>query len=78
MATHSSNLSWRNQWTEEPDRLQSVGVAKSRTQLSMRAVTNEAGQFCMFVFLSFICISSLKYLLTSFAYFSLGRLFSYN
>ena len=54
------------------------GVTKSQTQLSMHAVTNEAGQFCMFMFLFFICISSLKYLLTSFAYFSLGHLFSYN
>ena len=29
MATHSSILAWRIPWTEEPDRLQSVGVAKS-------------------------------------------------
>ena len=25
MATHSSILAWRIQWTEEPDRLQSMG-----------------------------------------------------
>ena len=29
MATHSSILAWRIPWTEEPDRLQSVGVAES-------------------------------------------------
>ena len=34
MATHSSILAWRIPWTEEPGRLQSTGVAKSRTQLS--------------------------------------------
>ena len=25
MATHSSSLAWRIPWTEEPDRLQSMG-----------------------------------------------------
>ena len=25
MATHSSILAWRSPWTEEPDRLQSMG-----------------------------------------------------
>ena len=34
MAPHSSTLAWRIPWTEEPGRLQSMGVAKSRTQLS--------------------------------------------
>ena len=33
-ATHSSILAWRIPWTEEPGRLQSMGVTKSRTQLS--------------------------------------------
>ena len=28
MATHSSILAWRIQWTEEPAGLQSIGVAK--------------------------------------------------
>ena len=28
LATYSSILSWRIPWTEEPDRLQSVGVTK--------------------------------------------------
>ena len=34
MATHSSTLAWEILWTEEPGRLQSMGVAKSRTWLS--------------------------------------------
>ena len=34
MATHSSTLAWKIPWTEEPCRLQSMGVAKSRTRLS--------------------------------------------
>ena len=29
MATHSSVLAWRIPWTEEPGRLQSMGVTKS-------------------------------------------------
>ena len=31
-ATHSSILAWRIPWTEEPGRLQSIGL-QSRTQL---------------------------------------------
>ena len=37
MATHSSTLAWKIPWTEEPGRLQSMGlqrVAKSQTRLS--------------------------------------------
>ena len=34
MATHSSVLAWRIQWTEEPGGLQTMGLQKSRTQLS--------------------------------------------
>ena len=37
MATHSSILAWKIPWTEELHRLQSMGVAKSLTQLSMYA-----------------------------------------
>ena len=29
-ATHSSTLAWKIPWTEEPGRLQSKGVTKSR------------------------------------------------
>ena len=34
MATHSSILGWKIPWTEEPDRLQSMGSQNSRTRLS--------------------------------------------
>ena len=34
MATHSSILAWRISWTEEPGRIQSMGVTKSGTQLN--------------------------------------------
>ena len=34
MATHTSILVWRIPWAEEPGGLQSMGLAKSRTQLS--------------------------------------------
>ena len=33
LATHSSILAWRILWTEEPDRLQSMGSAKNQTYL---------------------------------------------
>ena len=34
MATHSNIFSWRIPWTEEPGRLQSMGITESWTQLS--------------------------------------------
>ena len=34
MAPHSSTLTWKIPWPEEPGRLQSMGVAMSWTQLS--------------------------------------------
>ena len=34
MAPHSSILAWKLPWTEEPIRLQSIGVTKSQTRLS--------------------------------------------
>ena len=34
MAIHSSTLAWKISWTEEPDRLQSMGLQKSPTRLS--------------------------------------------
>ena len=34
MAPHSSSLAWKIPWMEEPGRLQSMGSAKSQTQLS--------------------------------------------
>jgi len=33
MVTHSSILAWKIPWTEEPGRLQSMGVEKSQRQL---------------------------------------------
>ena len=38
MATHSSVLTWRIPWTEEPGRLQSMGVTKSWTHLKLLSV----------------------------------------
>ena len=34
MAAHSHILAWEIPWSEEPGRLQSKGLQKSRTQLS--------------------------------------------
>ena len=34
MATHFTLLAWRISWTEDPGRLQSMGVSKSLTRLS--------------------------------------------
>ena len=34
MASHSSILAWEIPWTEDPDRLQSMGSQNSQTQLS--------------------------------------------
>ena len=34
MATHSSTLAWKIPWTEEPGRLQSMGVTEGRIRLS--------------------------------------------
>ena len=33
MATHSSMLAWRIPWTEEPGRLQSMGLQRVRDDL---------------------------------------------
>ena len=35
MAAHSSFLVWEVPWTEEPGRLESMGVTTSQTQLSI-------------------------------------------
>ena len=34
MATHSSIIAWEIPWTEDPGRLQFMGLEKSRTQLN--------------------------------------------
>ena len=41
-APHSSVLAGRIPWTEEPDRLQSMGFAKSWTQLSVWTHSTQA------------------------------------
>ena len=38
MATHSSILSWRIPWTEEPGRLQSIGLKESDTTESTKHI----------------------------------------
>ena len=35
MATHSSILNWKIPWTEEPGRLQFMGLQKNQAQLSV-------------------------------------------
>ena len=34
MVPHSSTLAWKIPWMEEPERLQSIGVAEGRTRMS--------------------------------------------
>ena len=34
MTTHSSTLAWKIPWTEEPGRLQSMGVTEGQTRLN--------------------------------------------
>ena len=36
MATHSRILTWRIPWTEEPDRLQSIGITRVRHDLATK------------------------------------------
>ena len=43
MATHSSILAWEIPWTEEPGRLQSLGLQTSETQLSNRTEQQHIG-----------------------------------
>ena len=42
MAIHSSILAWRIPWTEEPDRLQSMGVAKRQTRLKQLTLSQHS------------------------------------
>jgi len=52
MATHSSVLAWRIPGTGEPDGLQSVGVAQSRTRLARLSSSSsiEVGTSCVLFF----------------------------
>ena len=36
MATHSNILAWRNPWTEEPGRIQSMGLQRVRYNLASK------------------------------------------
>ena len=44
VATHSCTLAWKTPWTEEPDRLQSMGLQELDTteRLHFHFITNEA------------------------------------
>ena len=44
MATHSSILAWEIPWTEEPDKLQSMGLQRVRHHLSAEQQQQLAGQ----------------------------------
>ena len=46
MAIHSSTLAWKIPWTEEPDRLQSMGVSKNRTRLSDFVIHDVSLRLC--------------------------------
>ena len=46
MATHSTTLAWKTPRTEEPGRLQSMGVAKSWAQLSNFTFTFILTPYC--------------------------------
>ena len=41
MATHSSILAWEIPWTEEPGRLQLLGLQKSQHDLATKTTTKE-------------------------------------
>ena len=41
MATHSSILAWEILWTEEPGRLQFMGLQKSWTRLNDKTTTTK-------------------------------------
>ena len=45
MATHSSILPWRIPWTEEPDRLQSMGSQRIEHDWSDLACTKNWGEW---------------------------------
>ena len=51
MATHSSILAWRIPWTEEPDRLQSMGLQESDTteQLNHHHTYKQRAALCGFI-----------------------------
>ena len=42
MAAHSNILAWKIPWTENPNRLQSMGSQKSQTQLSDKTIASDS------------------------------------
>ena len=50
VATHSSNLTWKISWTEEPGSQQSMGVTKSRHNWAMEPwnQTHNMSEFCLY------------------------------
>ena len=51
MATHFSTLAWRIPWTEEPGRLQSMGLQRvGRDWVCMHAVTFSESQLSLFLY----------------------------
>ena len=44
MAPHSSTLAWKIPWMEEPGRLQSMGLDKSRTRLPFHFSLSRIGE----------------------------------
>ena len=55
MATHSSILAWKIPWTEEPDRLWSIGLQRVRHNLSDSACTR------IQVYLVLLCLLALLF-----------------
>ena len=51
MATHSSILAWKSLWTEEPSRLQSLGLHRVRHRLKHTStyyeLKGDLGGFCI-------------------------------
>ena len=62
MATHSSILSWRIPWTEEPGELQSMGsqrVGHDQSNLAHTAHVNNANRVCNAYYASDIPLKAL-------------------
>ena len=61
MATHSSILAWKIPWTEEPDRLESMGLkrvghdlALMHFSLSYYFMFNESKNYVLYIFLDLL------------------------
>ena len=67
MATHSSILAWEIPWTEEPNRLQSMGSQKNRAQLS----THARGTFCFLIYI-YLSVVSIYHIYLYLKHCSLG------